>query len=149
MNREYLNIIVADHNEGNLVYFKEIFRDLKIATNVQVFNNGNELIEYLTNDKNVIPEVVFMNYDLKGKHSLDCLEQLKCRRRFENMVNVVYSDNLSEDKIEDIFVTGANIFIKKPDEYTALKKVLTEVITVNWQYYTSGLNKDNFIMKMS
>jgi hypothetical protein len=29
-----------------------------------------------------------------------------------------------------------------------MKKKLTDVIAVNWQYYTSGLNKENFIMKV-
>ena len=34
-------------------------------------------------------------------------------------------------------------------EYVAtLKKVLSEVVTLNWQYHTSGLNKDNFLLRM-
>lgn len=149
MNREYLNVIVADHNEGNLVFFKEIFKDLKIGIKAQTFCNGEDLMNYLNKEETIIPEVLFMNYDLSKKNSLKCLEEIKADLRFGNMVNTVYSDCLSEDKIEEVFVTGANIFIKKPDEYTVLKKVLTEVITVNWQYHTSGLNKDNFIMKVS
>ena len=45
-------------------------------------------------------------------------------------------------------VQGANIYIKKPNDFGELKRVLSEVININWQYHTSGLNKDNFLLRM-
>lgn len=148
MNREYLNVIVADHDEGNLVYFKDILRDLKIDVKVQMFWSGTELMKYLNNENNIVPEVLFMTYNLAEKSGLECLEENKLNYRFNNMAHVLYSENFSESEIEDAFVKGANVCLRKPLEYKAFKKVVTEVITVNWQYYTSGLNKDNFIMKV-
>ena len=29
-----------------------------------------------------------------------------------------------------------------------LKKILSEIVTLNWQYHTSGLNKENFLLRM-
>ena len=60
----------------------------------------------------------------------------------------IFSTSSSEEHIEETFVQGANIYIKKPSDFTTLKKVLAEVVTINWQYHTSGLNKDNFLLRL-
>ncbi|ROH97511.1 response regulator [Chryseobacterium daecheongense] len=148
MNKEYLNVIVADHDEGNLVCFKDILKDLKIEVKIQMFWSGTELMGYLKNKNNIVPEVLFMAYNLAEKNAVECLEEIKSDERFNNMVNVFYSDHFSDLEMDEIFVKGANVCLKRPEEYKAFKKVLTEVITVNWQYHTSGMNKDNFIMKV-
>ncbi len=35
-----------------------------------------------------------------------------------------------------------------PSDFSELKRVLSYVVTLNWQYHTSGLNKDNFLFRM-
>jgi response regulator RpfG family c-di-GMP phosphodiesterase len=148
MNKEFLNVIVADHDEGNQIFFKNIFKNLKIDVKVQCFTNGNDLMSYLNSRDALIPEILFLNYEIPGKNCTECIKEIKEDFRFNNMVNAIYSDQISEEVIEDLFVQGVNIFIRKPENYENLKKVLTEVIAVNWQYHTSGLNKDNLIMKL-
>lgn len=148
MNREYLSVILVDDDEGNRIVFKKILKELKIGVKIQSFGNGENLMEYLNSQEALVPEILFMNYNISIKNSLECLSEIKTDFRFDNMVTAVYAENLSESEIEDVFVNGANVFIKKKEDYTAMKKVLSEVITINWQYYTSGLNRDNFIMKV-
>ncbi|MET3038130.1 response regulator [Chryseobacterium sp. NRRL B-14859] len=148
MNKEFLNVIVADDDENTLTFFKDIFKELKISIKVQCFNNGKDLMMYLHNDDAFIPEIIFIKYDIPGKESMECIEEIKSNLKFNNMVTAIYGEQISENEIEEIFVKGANIYIRKPDSYEHLKKVLTDVITINWQYHTSGLNKENFILKV-
>ncbi|AKK73243.1 transcriptional regulator [Chryseobacterium gallinarum] len=148
MNKEFLNVIVADDDENTLTFFKNIFKELKISTKVQCFNNGKDLMKYLHNADAFIPEIVFIKYDFPGKDSMECIEEIKSDLKFNNMVTAIYGDQISETEIEDIFVKGANICMRKPDTYEGFKKILAEVIAINWQYHTSGLNKENFILKL-
>ncbi|UHO37558.1 response regulator [Chryseobacterium capnotolerans] len=148
MNKEFLNVIVADNDENTLIFFKNIFKELKISIKVQCFSSGKNLMEYLTNNDAVIPEIVFINYNISGKDCMECIDELKTNPKFNNMVTAIYSEEISENEIEETFVKGNNICIRKPSDFGTLKKVLTEVITINWQYHTSGLNKDNFILKI-
>lgn len=148
MNKEYLNIIAADDDEGNVIFFKNIFKGLKIGVKSQCFSNGEDLMEYLNSCGAIIPEMVFIKYDISGKKMMECLEEIKTDPKFRDIVITVYTDQISESEVEEIFVNGANVFMKKPDTYEGLKKAVTEIITINWQYHTSGLNKDNFIMKV-
>jgi len=147
MNKEYLNVILADHDEGNLVLFRNILQEFKIQVKVKTFFNGRELMDYLNQDI-LVPEVVFMSYHLPLKNALQCLSEIKADRKFDPMTTTVYSENLSAEEEEDVFVTGANVLMKKPDNYKDMKKNVTDIISVTWQYHTSGLNKNNFIMKV-
>lgn len=148
MNKEFLNVIVADNDENTLIFFKNIFKELKISIKVQCFNNGKDLMEYLNNNDAVIPELVFIKYTIPVKDAMECIDEIKINSKFSNMVTAIYSEEISEDEIEETFVKGNNICMRKPSDFGSLKKVLTEIITINWQYYTSGLNKDNFILKV-
>lgn len=148
MNKEFLNVIVADNDDSTLIIFKNILKELKISIKVQCFNNGKDLMEYLNNEDAVVPEIVFINYTIPGKVSMDCLEEIRSHSKFNNMVIAIFSEPISENEIEDIFVKGAHIFMKKNECFESFKKVLTEVITINWQYHTSGLNKDHLILKV-
>lgn len=148
MNKEFLNVIVADNDENTLIFFKNILKELKISIKVQCFSNGKDMMLYLNNDDAVVPEIVFINYTIPGKDSMECLEEIETNSKFNNMVTAIFSEPIPENEIEDIFVKGANIFMKKPESFESLKKVLTEIITINWQYHASGLNKDNFILKV-
>lgn len=148
MNKEFLNVIVADNDENTLIFLKNIFKELKISIKVQCFNNGKDLMEYLNNNDAVVPEITFIKYTIPGKNAVECIDEIRLNSKFSNMVTAIYGDEITENEIEETFVKGNNICIRKPSDFETLKKVLTEVITINWQYHTSGLNKDNFILKV-
>ena len=38
--------------------------------------------------------------------------------------------------------------MKKPSNFNDLKKILSDVVTINWQYHTNGLNKENFLLRL-
>lgn len=67
MNKEYLNVIAADDDEGNIIFFKNIFKGLKIGVKSQCFSGGEDLMKYLTSNGAIIPEIVFIKYDIPGK----------------------------------------------------------------------------------
>jgi CheY-like chemotaxis protein len=148
MNREYLNVILVDNGEENQILFKKVFKDLKVGIKIQIFGNGENLMDYLNSEEAQIPEILFMEKEIPKKNSLEYIEEIKTDFRFDNMVIAIYSDHFSTTEEEEIFVNGANIVMKKPDNYDNLKKVVAEIVTLNWQYHTSGLNKNNFIMKV-
>ena len=81
-------------------------------------------------------------------NGIECLKEIKLNDRFKEIVVAIYSTSSSDQDIEDTFVLGANIYIKKPSSFDSLKKILSEIVTINWQYHTSGLNKENFLLKL-
>lgn len=147
MNKEYLNVILADPDKGNIILLKNILQEFKIPVKVKAFCNGKVLMDYLEED-NIVPEVLFMNYHLSLKTSLECLHKIKSDQKFDAMTTIVYSESLSAEEEEKVLVNGANVFMEKTDNYGDTRKKITDIISITWQYYTSGLNKNNFIMKV-
>lgn len=148
MEKEYIRIILADDDEDDRLFFSDAFEELKINTKVQTYNDGVELMNYLNKEDAILPNVLFLDLNMPKKNGIECLHEIKADKKFENIAIAIYSTSSSEEHIEETFVNGANIYIKKPNDFNTLKKVLSDVVTLNWQYHTSGLNKDNFILRM-
>lgn len=148
MEKDYIHIILADDDEDDRMFFTDAFDELKINTKVQTYNDGVELMNYLNMEDAILPNVLFLDLNMPKKNGIECLHEIKADKRFDDIAIAIYSTSSSEEHIEETFVNGANIYIKKPNDFTTLKKVLSDVVTLNWQYHTSGLNKDNFLLRM-
>ena len=148
MTTEHINICLADDDEDDRLFFTEAFDELRINTKVQTFNDGVALMDYLNNDDSILPNVLFLDLDMPRKNGVECLLEIKQNQKLNDIAIAIYSTSSSEDHIEETFINGANIYIKKPNDFEKLKKILSEIVTINWQYHTSGLNKENFLMRM-
>ncbi len=148
MDKDYIHIILADDDEDDRMLFTDAFDELKINTKVNTFNDGVELMDYLNSPNAILPNVLFLDLNMPKKNGIECLYEIKKDNKFSEIAIAIFSTSSSEEHIEETFVQGANIYIKKPSDFTTLKKVLSEVVTINWQYHTSGLNKDNFLLRL-
>lgn len=148
MQEDYINIILADDDEDDRLFFTDAFDELKITTRVKTFNDGVYLMDYLNKATTDLPNVLFLDLNMPRKSGMECLKEIKKNPKFNDVAIAIYSTSASEEDIENTFVMGANIYIKKPNDFKTLKKVLSEIVTINWQYYTDGLNKDNFLLRL-
>ena len=148
MNTDFINICLADDDEDDRLFFTDAFDELKINTKVNTFNDGVELMNFLNHPDSILPNVLFLDLNMPKKNGQECLLEIKKEEKFNDIAVAIYSTSSSEEDIEQTFINGANIYIKKPNDFEHLKKILSEVVTLNWQYHTSGLNKDNFLMRM-
>lgn len=148
MTKDFIYITLADDDEDDRLFFTEAFGELKINTRVNTVNDGVELMEFLNNENSILPNVLFLDLNMPRKNGVECLLEIKQNDRFKDIAIAIYSTSSSEEHIEETFVNGANIYIKKPNDFNTLKKVLSDVVTLNWQYHTSGLNKDNFLLRL-
>ena len=148
MTEEYIHIILADDDEDDRLLFTDAFKELRINTKVNTFNDGVELMDYLNSPNAILPNILFLDLNMPKKNGIECLHEIKKIEKFSDIAIAIFSTSSSEEHIQETFVQGANIYIKKPSDYLTLKKVLAEVITINWQYHTSGLNKENFLLRI-
>ncbi len=148
MHKRPIHILLADDDEDDRLFFKEAFDEIKIKTNVIMVNDGVELMNHLTREDNQLPHILFLDLNMPRKTGIDCLLEIKRMSHLKDVAVVIYSTSSSEKDIEETFVQGANVYIKKPSDFNTLKKILEQVITINWQYQTSGLNRDNYLLSL-
>ncbi|MDV6169704.1 response regulator [Flavobacterium sp. DG1-102-2] len=143
-----LHIMLADDDEDDRLFFKEAFEEVKIDYTISTFNDGEQLMEHLYDTSNPLPDIVFLDLNMPRKSGIECLKEIRANERLQRISVAIYSTSSSEQDIEDTFVSGANVYIKKPNDFNMLKKILSDVVHINWQYITDGLNKDSFILSL-
>lgn len=143
-----INIMLADDDEDDRNFFNDAIKELKINNNLTVFQNGRELMDYLEHPNTILPHILFLDLNMPSKNGNECLKEIRQNSKFKDISIAIYSTSSAEKDIEETFVGGANIYIKKPNDFTNLKKVLKEVVNINWQFHTSGLNKDTFFFSI-
>lgn len=148
MPNDFIHIILADDDEDDRLFFTDAFDELKMNTKVYTYNDGVELMNYLNSEDAILPNVLFLDLNMPLKNGIECLNEIKANSKMNDIAIAIYSTSASEEDIEETFVLGANIYIKKPSSFKQLKKVLSDVVSINWQYHTNGLNKDNFLMRL-
>jgi CheY-like chemotaxis protein len=90
-----------------------------------------------------MPHILFLDLNMPYMSGFECLKVIRADVRFKDVSIAIYSTSSSEKDIEETFVEGANIYIKKPNDFAKLKKV-KDVLNINWQFHSSGLNETFF-----
>jgi len=148
MNHDALRILLADDDDDDRLFFKEAIEEVKVKTVVTMVNDGVELMDYLLKAEIHLPNLVFLDLNMPRKSGMECLQEIRSNNKLKDIAIAIYSTSGLEKDIEETFVKGANIYIKKPHDFEILKSILAKVITINWQYHTSGLNKENFLLNI-
>lgn len=143
-----MNIALADDDEDDRILFMEAMDQISIRTNLSIFTNGQELMDYLLLPEVILPQLIFLDLNMPIKNGMQCLNEIRKHGRLKDLIVAIYSTSSSEKDIEETFVKGANIYINKPNSFTELKEAVSKVLQINWQYQTSNLNPENFLLRL-
>jgi CheY-like chemotaxis protein len=146
MEKDSLHIVLAEDDEDDRAFFKEAIDNVKIKTKLDIVNDGEQLMEYLTTANGSLPDVVFLDLNMPRKNGIQCLEEIRSNQKLKGISVAIYSTSSAEQDIEQTFLKGANVYIRKPNDFEKLKKAIAQVLSINWQYHTSRLNKENFLL---
>ena len=149
MDNDALYILLAEDDEDDRFFFKEALQEIKVKTIINFVNDGSQLMNYLNQPDILMPNMVFLDLNMPVKSGMECLIEIRRNNRLKDLAIVIYSTSASEEDIEEAFVNGANIYIKKPNDFSLLKASLARVISLNWQYHTLGLKKENFLLSIN
>jgi len=141
-------ILLADDDEDDRRFFKEAIDELKINSVLTMVNDGVQLMDYLNQKDILLPHLVFLDINMPRKNGMKALKEIRADERLKDLSIAIYSTSSAKKDVEEAFLIGANIYIKKPVDFEHLKKILSKAIKLNWQYHTSGLNKENFILSI-
>ena len=148
MQHASLKVFLADDDPDDRLFFADALSELTIKSEVTFFINGVELMDHLLDPDTPLPNLLFLDLNMPLKGGIDCLREIRSTDKLRNLCVAIYSTSGSQQDVENTFVLGANIYIRKPNDYDNLKKVLSEVLQRSWQYENSGLNRENFLLSI-
>ncbi len=148
MSNKPIFVILADDDESDRINFREALEEGKLKTTVVSVNDGVELMEYLLREDSQLPTILFLDLNMPRKNGIECLLEIRKSERLREMVVAIYSTSSSEKDIEHTFNSGANVYIKKPNNFTKLKSVLNEIVMYVNLYREPPFNMANFLLKI-
>jgi len=143
---ERFNIILVDDDSDDRMLFEEVFSELKLKSKLLTFKNGLEAINYFERADTAVPHVIFLDLNMPIMGGLEVLEILRRTEKYKFVPIAIYSTSSAEKDIEETLVSGANIYITKPNDYDKLKDVMNSVLKMQWQYHNSSLSISTFVM---
>jgi CheY-like chemotaxis protein len=149
MNDDTLHILLADENESERALFIQALEGIRIKTTISYVEDGFSLLEYLDNSRFQLPDLIFIDINIKGISAIECLSNIRSNSHMKDLAIGFYSTIARDEIIEEAFVKGANVFINRPFDYHAFREILTQVVIMFWQYHTSGLKKENFMLNIN
>ncbi len=148
MSTSNMKILLADDDADDRMFFEEALEAARIKTEIVSVNDGMELMEYLNDNPSYQPHILFLDINMPRKNGIEALKEIRKDDARKDLVVAIYSTSSAQSDIEETFILGANIYIKKPNDFNELKKVLEDVVSINWQFHTSGLNKETFLLNI-
>lgn len=148
MKIDLLTVALADDDEDDRLLFEDAINELKIKTNLLLFNNGLELMKYLKKSDSEMPHVLFLDLNMPVMDGMRCLDEIRRDPKLKNLSVAIYSTSSSEKDIVETYVRGANIYLTKPSDFKKLQNAIQKILSINWQFHSSNLDKDNFILRI-
>jgi|JI9StandDraft_2_1071091.scaffolds.fasta_scaffold29709_2 CheY-like chemotaxis protein len=146
MIKESLKILLADDDKGDCLLFKDALEELPVKANLTMVHNGEEVIESLTAEGNELPDVLFLDLNMPRKNGFASLSSIKRNSRLQKIPVVIFSTSSDEDSVKRVFMDAAHYYICKPSDFSQLKKVIYEAITLVTQEGSPLSLEKNFMI---
>jgi len=148
MNNEPFNILLADDDEADRLIFADAFSELKIKTDVRTVNDGVELMECLHMEDVPYPDFLFLDLNMPRKNGIECLKEIRGNDKLKDIFIAIYSTSDNEKDIEETFHNGANVYITKPSNFSALKNALEKAVVTANLYKDKSMKRENFLLRI-
>jgi CheY-like chemotaxis protein len=126
-----LNILLADDDMDDCIFFKEAVEELPVATHLMAVNDGEQLMQLLTNDTNELPDVLFLDLNMPRRNGFECLSEIKANQKLKQLPVIIFSTSFEQEVVNLLYKNGAQYFIRKPSEFSQFKKIIHQTfITV-------------------
>jgi CheY-like chemotaxis protein len=134
MDPEKLQILLADDDKDDCFLFREALSELPIPTELATVHDGEQLMNYLNENSENLPHVLFLDLNMPRKNGFECLTEIKHNDKLQSLPVIMFSTsyprdiNYEQDIIKVLYNIGAQDYIRKPEDFTKLKKVIHEML---------------------
>lgn len=142
---QHRQIIIADDDPDDILLFRDALDQLPMLLQVITVPNGEQLVAIL-NEIETLPDIVFLDLNMPVKNGTDCLTEVKQSKKLQAIPVVIFSTSTDSSLINKLYQKGAQYFIGKPNNFTALKEVIWQVLCLTAGTSLPQPSRDNFVL---
>jgi CheY-like chemotaxis protein len=141
------NILLADDDHDDCMLFKEALEELPLNTYLTIVRDGNQLMELLLDETGRLPHVLFLDLNMPLKNGVLCLSEIKHHPDLKDLIVVIFSTSADQQIAGDLYKNGAQYYIRKPDTFDMLKKVIYQALILVTQENITQPPIEYFVLK--
>jgi len=129
-----LNILLADDDLDDRFFFDKALNEIPVSTSLKTVNNGEELMIYLNQNLQTLPDVLFLDLSMPRKTGFECLSEIKENTDLKHLQVVMFTTSftrgpdLEKNLKSTLLKMGAQDYVRKPNEFEELKKILHQTL---------------------
>jgi len=122
-------ILYAEDDEDDQLDMKRLIADIDPSMVLKIFNNGLELVQFLTSLKNneTRPVLIFLDVNMPIWDGVRTLQTLKSDAHLNNIPVIMWSTSTLQRDIDLAQRLGATAFITKPIHHEEWVKVKAQL----------------------
>lgn len=145
MTSKKINILYADDDIDDRNFFKEALRALPVNTDITTVKDGEELMDYLSENEMHLPHVLFLDINMPRKNGFECLTEIKQNKKLKDIPVVMFSTSDSNEKINTLFEKGSHVYVHKPSDFVQLIQLINHALPLAIENIFSN-GKLNYIL---
>jgi len=109
------HILLADDDMDDRMFFKMALKKVSVPTDLTTVEDGERLIQFLNQNQNNLPDVIFLDLNMPRKNGNECLLIIKQDKNLSHIPIVIYSTSLHDDVADELYKNGAHYYLQKPN----------------------------------
>lgn len=106
-------LLLADDDKDDRYFFEKALKDLDISTSLTTVSDGSRLMDYLSENRGIPPDVVFLDLNMPCKNGMECLSEIKYDNNLKEIPVIIYSTSVREEIADILYKKGAHYYLQK------------------------------------
>ncbi len=129
-----LNILLADDDIDDCFFFEKALGELSIENTLTIVRDGEQLMAYLFENTDKLPDILFLDLSMPRKTGFECLSEIKENEKLKDIAVVMFSTsyvrdiNYEQNIITMLYDIGAQEYIRKPSTINQLKEIIKNTL---------------------
>ncbi len=146
MKIKQLNILLADDDTDDCIFFKKALDELLLSTHLTVMHDGEQLMQLLFNETIESPDVLFLDLNMPRKNGFECLSEIKLSKKLNQLPVIIFSTSLEQEVVNQLYQNGAQYFIRKPSAFSQFKKIIQHSLALIAKENISQPTREDFVI---
>jgi len=139
------NILLADDDDDDRLLFTDVLREHGLESRLTFALNGEHLMTLLRSEN--LPDVLFLDLNMPLKNGIECLEEIRSDEKLKDLPVVIFSTSAHPGTISQMYDIGAHLYVRKPNDFGALRQAISEVLKRNWEN-AERPPRENFVLRI-
>ncbi len=136
IGKNLTHCFLIDDDEDDYEIFKMALDEIDPAIILHYSYNGVEALKKLNGHHQLVPDFIFIDWNMPKMNGRQCLEEIKKNERLCNVPVYIYSTSSDPKAVEETRRLGASDFIVKPSSISTLVNILARIFHIRTYKYS-------------